>query len=115
MSIILLLEAVQINGFDIHGLFGNILDTNEVEMLELDLIKKHIQNVSNKNIDIFKTVISLKEEDAIKYGFLNKKAWNNLIQEKTLEISKAFKIPINDMEVEYNTGIKFVAIILILL
>lgn len=98
MSIILLLEAVQINGFDIHGLFGNILDTNEVEMLELDLIKKHIQNVSNKNIDIFKTVISLKEEDAIKYGFLNKKAWNNLLQEKTLEISKAFKIPMNDME-----------------
>lgn len=27
-------------GFEIHGLFGNILDTDEVEMLDLDIIKK---------------------------------------------------------------------------
>lgn len=86
------------NGYDVHGLFGNILDTDEVEMLELETIKKHIQDISKKNIDIFKTAICLREEDAMKYGFMNKKAWKDLIEERILEISKGFKIPINDME-----------------
>ena len=81
-----------------HGLFGNILGTEEVELLELDIIKKHIQNISNKNIDVFKTVISLKEEDALQHGFMNKKAWKDLLEERILEISKGFKIPLNDME-----------------
>ena len=85
-------------GIDTHGLFGNILDTEEVEMLELETIKNYIQSVSNKNIDIFKTVISLKEEDALQYGYMNKKAWKYLLQERIFEISKAFKIPLNDME-----------------
>ena len=86
------------NGIDVHGLFGNILGTEEVELLELDIIKKHIQNISNKNIDVFKTVISLKEEDALQHGFMNKKAWKDLLEERILEISKGFKIPLNDME-----------------
>lgn len=81
-----------------HGLFGNILGTDNVEILELEDIKKYIQGKSNENIDIFKTVISLREEDAMQYGFLNQKAWKNLLQERTFEIAKAFKIPINDME-----------------
>ena len=86
------------NGIDVHGLFGNILGTEEVELLELDTIKKHIQNISNNNIDVFKTVISLKEEDALQHGFMNKKAWKDLLEERILEISKGFKIPLNDME-----------------
>lgn len=81
-----------------HGLFGNILGTDNVEILELEDIKKYIQGKSNENIDIFKTVISLRKEDAMQYGFLNQKAWKNLLQERTFEIAKAFKIPINDME-----------------
>ena len=63
------------SGYDVHGLFGNILDTDEVEMLELETIKQHIQNISKKNIDIFKTAICLREEDAIQYGFM---IWNGL-------------------------------------
>lgn len=85
-------------GNNIHGLFGNILNTDEVEMLELGVIEKYVQEVSNKNIDIFKTVISLKEEDAMQYGIINKENWKELIEERILEISKGFKIPINDME-----------------
>lgn len=81
-----------------HGLFGNILGTDNVEILELEDIKKYIQGKSNENIDIFKTVISLREKDAMQYGFLNQKAWKNLLQERTFEIARAFKIPINDME-----------------
>lgn len=86
------------NGIDTHGLFGNILDTEEVELLELDAIKNYIKEISNKNIDVFKTVICLKEADALEHGYMTKKAWKDLLQERILEISKAFKIPLNDME-----------------
>ena len=85
-------------GFETHGLFGNILDTDEVEMLELDKIKKHIQNISKKNIDVFKTVISLKNEDAMEYGYFNKKSWKEMLEERMPEIARAFKIPLNDLE-----------------
>lgn len=86
------------NGYNTHGIFGKILDTDEAEILELDTIKKYIQNVSNKNIDIFKTVISLKEEDALEYGFMNKKAWKDLLEERMPEIAQGFKIDLNDIE-----------------
>lgn len=85
-------------GFEIHGLFGNILDTDEVELLELDTIKNYVQKISKKNIDVFKTVISLKNEDAMEHGYFNKKAWKELLDEKMPEISKAFKISLNDLE-----------------
>lgn len=85
-------------GFETHGLFGNILDTDEVEMLELSTIKKHIQNISKKNIDVFKTVISLKNEDAMEYGYFNKKSWKEMLEERMPEIARAFKIPLNDLE-----------------
>lgn len=85
-------------GFETHGLFGNILDTDEVEMLKLDTIKKHIQNISKKNIDVFKTVISLKNEDAMEYGYFNKKSWKETLEERMPEIARAFKIPLNDLE-----------------
>lgn len=85
-------------GFEIHGLFGNILDTDEVEMLELDTIKNYVQSISKKNIDVFKTVISLKNEDAMEYGYFNKKAWKEMLEERMPEIARAFKIPLNDLE-----------------
>lgn len=85
-------------GYEIHGLFGNILDTDEVELLELDTIKKHVQNISKKNIDVFKTSISLKNEDAMEHGYFNKKAWKELLNEKMPEIAKSFKIPLSDLE-----------------
>ncbi len=85
-------------GFEIHGLFGSILDTDDVELLELNTIKKYVQEISKNNIDIFKTVISLKNEDAIEYGYFNKKAWKEMLELRMPEIARAFKIPLNDLE-----------------
>jgi len=86
------------SGNDIHGLFGNILDTDEIEMLELELIKKHIQEISNRNIDVFKTSISLRGDDAIAHRITTKREWKDLLEERIPEIAKAFKIPLNDLE-----------------
>ncbi|MBR2587936.1 MAG: hypothetical protein IKD77_01885 [Bacilli bacterium] len=51
-----------------------------------------------KNIDVFKTVISLKNEDAMEYGYFNKKSWKEMLEERMPEIARAFKIPLNDLE-----------------
>ncbi|MBO5349594.1 MAG: hypothetical protein J6A89_07250 [Clostridia bacterium] len=85
-------------GNDIHGLFGHILNTNEVEMLDLDIVKKHMVNISKTGIDVFKTVISIKNEDAINKGIMSKEKWKELLEERIQEISKAFKIPFYDIE-----------------
>ena len=85
-------------GFEIHGIFGNIDDNDEIELLELEKKKKYVQEISKKNIDIFKTVITLKHEDAMEHGYYNKLAWKELLEEKMPEIARAFKIPLNDLE-----------------
>ncbi|MDO5555838.1 MAG: relaxase MobL [Clostridia bacterium] len=81
-----------------HGLFGNILNTNEVELLELERIEEYVKEISNKNIDIFKTVISLKDEDTILHNLTNKKAWKNLLEERISDIARELRIPINSLE-----------------
>ena len=74
-----------------HGLFGNILGTDNVEILELEDIKKYIQGKSNENIDIFKTVISLREEDAMQYGFLNQRLGKIYYKRELLKLQELLK------------------------
>ena len=58
-------------GFEIHGLFGNIDDNDEIELLELDTIKKYVQEISKKNIDIFYLQHeSIFKRKYISYNFL---------------------------------------------
>ena len=37
-------------------------------------------------------------EDALKYGFYNKKSWKDLLEIRIPEIARAFKIPLEDLE-----------------
>lgn len=85
-------------GHDVHGLFGHILDTDDVECLDLDVIENYTKDISKKGIDVFKTVISIENEDAIGKGIISKEKWKELLEERMPEISKAFKIPFYDME-----------------
>ena len=85
-------------GDSTHGLFGYICDTNEVEMMDLELIKSRMEEISKKNIDVFKTVISLREEDAIEHGMMDKKAWKEVLEKTIPDIAVACKIPLEDLE-----------------
>lgn len=85
-------------GESTHGLFGYMYDTPEVEMLDLETIKARVGEMSKKNIDIYKTVISLKENDAVQYNMMSKKAWKDLLEKNILEIANQFKIPIENLE-----------------
>lgn len=85
-------------GDDSHGLFGYILENNNVEKMELDKIKKYVENLTLNDIDVQKTVISLSESDAIKYGYTTKEAWKSLIIERINEIAEEFGIKPENIE-----------------
>ena len=66
--------------------------------MELDEIKKYVENLTLNDIDVEKTVISLSESDAIKYGYTTKEAWKNLIIERINEIAEEFGIKPENVE-----------------
>lgn len=85
-------------GDSTHGLFGYICDTDEVEMMDLENIKNRMEEISKKNIDVFKTVISLREEDAIEHGMMDKKSWKEVLEKTIPDIAVACRIPLEDLE-----------------
>jgi len=85
-------------GEDSHGLFGYVLGDNNIEKMELEKIKKYVENLTLKDIDVQKTVISLSESDAIKYGYTTKEAWKSLLIERIYEITDEFGIKPENVE-----------------
>lgn len=71
-----------------HGMFGYIYEPEKKKLLDCDELKledisNRVGKMSKEGIDVFKTVISLKEEDAIKYGYTTRSAWKGLRVEKS--------------------------------
>lgn len=85
-------------GDDLHGLFGYIDGNTNVEKMDLKDIKKYVTNKTLNNIDIYKTVISLSESDAIQYGYTTKNAWKDLIIERIDEIGEEYGIKTENIE-----------------
>lgn len=85
-------------GEDFHGLFGYINENSKVEKMELEDIKKYVANKTLNDIDIYKTVISLSESDAIQYGYTTKEAWKDVMLERVNEIGKEFGIKPENLE-----------------
>ncbi len=81
-----------------HGLFGYIKNNSHVEDMKLTEITTHVRQVSNRNIDIIKTVISLREIDAINKGFTTQEDWKYLLQDKIREIGNHYKIDFHNLE-----------------
>mgnify|MGYP007106003144 CR=1 FL=1 len=83
-----------------HGLFGNIYDGErplDLEDLELTDIEKVIENRSKQNIDVFKTVFSMKEEDVLRYG-LSQDKWKDILKKRITDIARASNIPPESIE-----------------
>ena len=86
-----------------HGLFGYIYNPVQNKLLDCDKLKlenisKRVGEMSKNGIDVFKTVISLKEDDAIKYGYTTRNSWKGLIEQKINEIARCYKINVTDLE-----------------
>ncbi len=81
-----------------HGLFGYVKSSSLVEDMNLKDITSYIRTTSNKDVDIIKTVISMREEDAIKTGFTDKESWKCLLQDKIREIGNSYNIDFHNLE-----------------
>lgn len=90
-------EGVDLSGNG-HGLFGYVKGSNLVEEMKLTDITKHVRTVSNKNVDIIKTVISMREEEAIQKGYTSQEEWKYLLQDKIREIGNAYNIEFHNLE-----------------
>lgn len=85
-------------GENFHGLFGYINENSNVEKMELSDIKKYVASKTLNGVDIYKTVISLSESDAIQYGYTTKEAWKDLLLERVQEIGREFDIKPENLE-----------------
>lgn len=85
-------------GENFHGLFGYINENSNVEKMELSDIKKYVASKTLNGVDIYKTIISLSESDAIQYGYTTKEAWKDLLLEKVQEIGREFDIKPENLE-----------------
>lgn len=81
-----------------HGLFGYIKNSSQIEGMKLTEITSHVRTVSNQNIDIIKTIISLREEEAISKGFTTQEEWKYLLQDRIREIGNQYKIDFHNLE-----------------
>lgn len=70
--------------------------------LEPDIQKKevarYIKSISEAKNNVYRGIISLKEEDAIRLGYTNRKQWETMIQKNIQEIAKVVNIPFSRLE-----------------
>lgn len=80
-----------------HGLFGVIDSKYKAEDMKLKDITDIFSNVNKNEVEIIKSVISLSEEDALKYGYNNKEKWQELVNIKVREIAKEYGIKYSNL------------------
>lgn len=71
-----------------HGLFSS-----EDKVVNLEKVKKEIEN---HNGNVWLPIISLKREDAQKFGYEDVKSWQNLLIKQASNIAKGLKIKEED-------------------
>lgn len=72
--------------------FGEI-DNIDVENAKLKDIAREIAHKSNKKTNIYRGIISLKEEDALQLGYDKREEWKALMERKVYDIGKKLGVP----------------------
>jgi hypothetical protein len=71
-----------------HGLF------DELGIADPEAIQEEISNV---NSYVWRGIVSLKEEDAIRLGYLKKDQWQDMLRKKMPDMAKEMGIPISNL------------------
>lgn len=61
-------------------------------------VAKYIKNISQEKNNIYRGIISLRESDAIRLGYNNRKQWEIMIKKNIQEIAKVMNIPFSRLE-----------------
>lgn len=82
-----------------HGLFGKILEFPNIEkMKDIEPINKHITNLANKKVPIYRCTLSLDEYDAIRLGYDKQEKWKELFESKLISFAKKMNIKYEDLQ-----------------
>lgn len=71
-----------------HGLFSKYENTN---------LHKVMEEMKDYEGYVYKNIISLREEDAVKYGYDNMDKWKELLRDKMFYLSQQYDIPYSQM------------------
>jgi len=77
--------------------FGSI-DGIDVENAPLKELSKYIYQKSNNKTNIYRGIISLKEENALELGYDNQEEWKSLMNRRASDIGKTLGIPTTNVE-----------------
>ena len=61
-------------------------------------VAKYIKAISEEKNNVYRGIISLKEEDAIRLGYTTRKQWETMIQKNIHELAKVMNIPFSRLE-----------------
>ncbi len=71
-------------------------------------VARYIKAISEQKNNVYRGIISLREDDAIRLGYTNRKNWELMIQKNIQEIAKVVNIPFSRLEycavVHYKKG-----------
>lgn len=82
-----------------HGLFGKIKEFPDIENMEnIELINKHIINLADKKVPIYRCILSLDEYDAMRLGYDSKEKWKELFESKLVSFAKKLNIKYEDLQ-----------------
>lgn len=90
------IERAENNGK--HSLFGTLNNNENVYEMEKKDILTYIKDSVSRGAYVYKTVISLTEEDAEKYGYTTKNDWENLIRANINTIANEYNIKLENLD-----------------
>lgn len=82
-----------------HSLFGRFINSNSaIEQLSMNEIRHYTGQIASKGIEMFNSVISLKEDEAVRVGFTDRETWKNMINKKMKDIGEEYGIESSNLE-----------------
>lgn len=82
-----------------HGLFGKINQFPDIEnMVDVEPINKHITELANRKVPIYRCTISLDEYDAMRLGYNTQEKWKELFESKLVSLTKKMNIKYEDLQ-----------------
>lgn len=81
-----------------HGLFGSAFGMEPGDIADLKAFQRKVKEVSERDTVLFRCVVSLHEDDAIRKGFDQRQAWEQAITAQLGGIAEAMRIPVDRLE-----------------
>lgn len=89
-------EGAENNGE--HSLFGEINDIDDIKLLSKNEILSYVDSKVVAGAYVYKTLLTLKQDETEKYGYTTRNDWENLIRKNINTIADEYKIKLEDLD-----------------